>query len=35
MRKKNLFRWPLRGKTYYFLAAGSFAILLAIVGVML
>ena len=35
VRKKNLFRWPLRGKPYYFLAAGSFAILLAIIGALL
>ena len=32
MRKRNLFRWTLRGKPYYLLAAGSFAILLAIIG---
>ena len=35
MRKKNLFRWTLRGKPYYLLAAGSFTILLAIIGAML
>ena len=35
IRKKNLFRWTLRGKPYYLLAAGSFVILLAIIGVML
>ena len=35
VRKKNLFLWTLRGKAYYLLAAGSFAILLAIIGVLL
>ena len=35
MRKRNLFQWTLRGKTYYLLAAGSLLILLAIIGVML
>ena len=35
IRKKNLFRWTLRGKPYYLLAAGSLVILLAIIGVML
>ena len=35
VRKRNLFRWTLRGKTYYLLAAGSLLILLAIIGVML
>ena len=35
MSKKNLFRWTLRGKPYYYLAAGSFAILLVMIGVML
>ena len=35
MKKRNLFRWTLRGKPYYQLAAGSFVILLVIVGVML
>ena len=35
VRKSNLFRWTLRGKPYYLLAAGSFAILLAIFGVLL
>jgi len=32
IRKTNLFRWTLRGKSYYLLAAGSLAILLAIIG---
>ena len=32
MKKRNLFRWTLRGKPYYLLAAGSFVILLAIIG---
>ena len=32
VRKTNLFRWTLRGKPYYLLAAGSFVILLAIIG---
>jgi len=32
MRKKNLFRWTLRGKPYYLLAVGSLMILLAIMG---
>ena len=35
IRKKNLFLWTLRGKPYYLLAAGSFAVLLAIIGVLL
>ena len=35
IRRKNLFLWTLRGQPYYLLAAGSFAILLAIIGVML
>ena len=35
IRKRNLFRWTLRGKPYYLLAAGSLLILLAIIGVML
>ena len=35
IRKKNLFRWTLRGKPYYLLAAGSFVILLVIIGVIL
>ena len=35
IRKRNLFRWALRGKPYYLLAAGSLLILLAIIGVML
>ena len=35
VRKKNLFQWTLRGKPYYLLAAGSFATLLAIIGVLL
>ena len=35
VRKKNLFRWTLRGKPYYLLATGSLVILFAIVGVML
>ena len=35
VRKRNLFRWTLRGKPYYLLAAGSLAILLAIIGALL
>ena len=35
VRKRNLFRWTLRGKPYYLLAAGSFVILLAIIGALL
>ena len=35
IRKKKPFRWTLRGKPYYLLAAESFAILLLIMGVML
>ena len=35
VRKRNMFRWTLRGKPYYLLAAGSLLILLAIIGVML
>ena len=35
VKKKNLFLWTLRGKPYYLLAAGSFMILLAIIGVLL
>ena len=35
IRNKNLFRWTLRGKPYFLLAAGSLAILIAIIGVML
>ncbi len=35
VRKKNLFRWTLRGKPYYLLAVGSLVILLIIIGVML
>ena len=35
IRRKNLFLWTLRGNPYYLLAAGSVAILLAIIGVML
>ena len=35
VRKRNLFCWTLRGKPYFLLAAGSLAILLAIIGVML
>ena len=35
IRKRNLFRWTLRGKPYYLLAAGSLLILLAIIGVIL
>ncbi len=35
VRKKRKFRWTLQGKPYYLLAAGSFAILLAIIGVLL
>ena len=32
VRKRNMFRWTLRGKPYYLLAAGSLVILLAIIG---
>jgi len=32
VRKRNLFRWTLRGKLYYLLAAGSLVILLVIIG---
>ena len=35
VRKRNLFRWTLLGKPYYLLAAGSFVILLVIIGVLL
>ena len=35
VKKKNLFCWTLRGKPYYLLAAGSLAILLAIIGALL
>ena len=35
VRKKKLFRWTLRGKPYYLLAAGSLVILVAIIGVLL
>ena len=35
MRKKNLFRWTLRGKPYLLLALPSFVILVAIMGVLL
>ena len=35
MRKKNLFRWTLRGKPYYLLAAGNIVILLVIIGALL
>ena len=35
MRKKHLFLWTLRGKPYYLLAAGSFAVLAAIIGALL
>ena len=35
VRKSDLFRWTLRGKPYYLLAAGSLAILLAIIGALL
>ena len=35
VRKRNLFRWTLRGKPYYLLAVGSLVILLTIIGVML
>ena len=35
MRKRNMFRWTLRGKPYYLLATGSFVILLAIIGMLL
>ena len=32
VRKRDLFRWTLRGKPYYLLAAGSLVILLPIIG---
>ena len=35
IRNQNLFRWTLRGKPYFLLAAGNLLILLAIIGVML
>ena len=35
VKKRDLFRWTLRGKHYYLLAAGSFVILLAIIGALL
>ena len=35
VKKRDLFRWTLRGKPYYLLAAGSFVILLAIIGALL
>ena len=35
VRHNNLFRWTLRGKPYYLLAAGSLVILLAMIGVLL
>ena len=33
--KKKLFRWTLRGKPYYLLAAGSLVILLAAIWMLL
>ena len=35
VRKRNLFRWTLRGKPYMLLALLSFVILLAIIGALL
>ena len=35
VRKKDLFRWTLRGKLYYLLSAGSLVILFAIIGAVL
>ena len=35
VRKRNLFRWTLRGKPYLLLALLSFMILLATMGVLL
>ena len=35
VRKKSKFRWTLRGKPYYLLVAGSFVVLLAIIGALL
>ena len=35
MRKRNLFRWTLRGKPYLLLALPGFVILLAVMGVLL
>ena len=35
VRKRNLFRWTLRGKPYLLLALPIFVILLAVMGVLL
>ena len=35
VKKRNVFHWTLRGKPYYLLAAGSFMILLVIIGALL
>ena len=34
VRHNNLFRWTLRGKPYFILAAGSLALLILLIGVM-
>ena len=34
VRHNNLFRWTLRGKPYFLLALGSFALLILLIGVM-
>ena len=34
VRHNNLFRWTLRGKPYFILAAGSLALLILAIGVM-
>ena len=34
VRHNNLFRWTLRGKTYFILAGSSLALLILMMGVM-
>lgn len=34
VRHNNLFRWTLRGKPYFILAAGSLVLLILLIGVM-
>ena len=34
VRHNNLFCWTLRGKPYWYLAAGSLSILILLIGVM-
>ena len=34
VRHNNLFRWTLRGKPYFILAAGCLTILILLIGVM-